>query len=263
MLRVRDLRKSFGVHEVLADISLDVARGEVIAIIGASGSGKSTLLRCLNLLERPSGGEIFYAGEPVDWRRPPGFFGDPAVQRLRTRIGMVFQSYNLWPHMTVLENVIEAPMRVKGLPRREAEERATYLLGRIGLAAKRDQHPFTLSGGQQQRVAIVRALAMEPEAMLFDEVTSALDPELVGEVLDLMASLAVDGMTMLVVTHEMDFAREVSTRTIFIDAGRIAEQGPSVEVLERPVNERTRRFLDRVLHRRGGVDREAAVDDGR
>ena len=175
---------------------------------------------------------------------------------------MVFQSYHLWPHKTVLQNVVEAPIRVKGLARREAEERAMDLLDRIGLAAKRDQYPFRLSGGQQQRVAIVRALAMEPEAMLFDEVTSALDPELVGEVLDLMASLAADGMTMLVVTHEMDFAREVSSRTIFIDAGRIAEAGPSAEVLGRPQNERTRRFLDRVLRRGGSSTAAVGAGDG-
>ena len=250
LLQVRDLTKRFGEHEVLSGISLDVTAGEVIAIIGASGSGKSTLLRCLNLLERPSSGEIVFRGEPVDYLRQPRFLvGDPAIQALRTRIGMVFQSYNLWPHKTVLENVIEAPIQVKGMSRPEATDRAQALLDRIGLAAKRDQYPVELSGGQQQRVAIVRALAMQPEVMLFDEVTSALDPELVGEVLDLMASLAAEGMTMLVVTHEMDFARQVSHRTVFIDEGLIAEEGPSEQVLEAPRSERTRRFLQRVLHR--------------
>jgi polar amino acid transport system ATP-binding protein len=173
-----------------------------------------------------------------------------ALRRLRTRIGMVFQSYNLWPHKTVLGNVIEAPVHVKGMPRQDAIARAEHLLGRIGVAEKRDEYPARLSGGQQQRVAIVRALAMEPKVMLFDEVTSALDPELVGEVLDLMAALAADGMTMLLVTHEIAFARDVSSRTIFIDQGRIAEQGPSAEVLRRPAEERTRQFLRRVLHAR-------------
>lgn len=257
-LEVQNLRKRFGELDVLSGVSLNVARGEVLAIIGASGSGKSTLLRCLNLLERPSAGEIRVDGEVINWRKQPGLFGDPAVEKLRTRIGMVFQSYNLWPHKTVLENVIEAPIQVKNINQREAVEQATALLERIGLAAKRDQYPYNLSGGQQQRVAIVRALAMEPQAILFDEVTSALDPELVGEVLDLMADLAAEGMTMLVVTHEMAFAREVSTRTIFIDQGLIAEEGPSAELLENPSHPRTRQFLERVLGRR----RQSVVLDG-
>ena len=253
ILRLMDVRKSFGEAEVLKGISLDVAEREVVAIIGASGSGKSTLLRCINLLEEPSGGEIEFDGARVNYRSRARFGGKSrALRRLRARIGMVFQSYNLWPHKTVLGNVIEAPVHVRGVPRREAIERAEHLLGRIGLAEKRDEYPARLSGGQQQRVAIVRALAMEPKVMLFDEVTSALDPELVGEVLDLMAALAEDGMTMLLVTHEIAFARDVSGRTIFIDRGLIAEEGPSAEVLTRPANERTRQFLRRVLHARDG-----------
>jgi polar amino acid transport system ATP-binding protein len=246
ILELRGLLKRFGASEVLSGIDLSVAEREVVAIIGASGSGKSTLLRCINLLEQPSGGEIRFDGALVDYRRGSSV----ALRRLRTRIGMVFQSYNLWPHKTVLGNVIEAPVHVKGMPRQDAIARAEHLLGRIGLAEKRDEYPARLSGGQQQRVAIVRALAMEPKVMLFDEVTSALDPELVGEVLDLMAALAADGMTMLLVTHEIAFARDVSSRTIFIDQGRIAEQGPSAEVLRRPAEERTRQFLRRVLHAR-------------
>ena len=247
ILELRQLVKRFGASEVLSGIDLAVGEREVVAIIGASGSGKSTLLRCINLLEQPSAGEIRFDGALVDYRRGSG----ADLRRLRTRIGMVFQSYNLWPHKTVLGNVIEAPIHVKGVARREAIRRAEHLLGRIGLAEKRDEYPARLSGGQQQRVAIVRALAMEPKVMLFDEVTSALDPELVGEVLDLMAALAADGMTMLLVTHEIAFARDVSSRTIFIDQGRIAEQGPSAEVLRRPAEERTRQFLRRVLHGQG------------
>jgi len=246
ILELRGLVKRFGASEVLSGIDLAVAEREVVAIIGASGSGKSTLLRCINLLEQPSAGEIMFDGAVVDYRRGRG----TELRRLRTRIGMVFQSYNLWPHKTVLGNVIEAPIHVKGVARAAAVARAEHLLGRIGLAEKCHEYPARLSGGQQQRVAIVRALAMEPKVMLFDEVTSALDPELVGEVLDLMAALAADGMTMLLVTHEIAFARDVSSRTIFIDQGRIAEQGPSAEVLRRPAEERTRQFLRRVLHAR-------------
>ena len=249
ILQLRQLAKRFGATEVLSGIDLAVAEREVVAIIGASGSGKSTLLRCINLLEEPSGGEILFDGRAIDYQRRGGRRG-AELRRLRTRIGMVFQSYNLWPHKTVLGNVIEAPIHVKGIARADAIARAEHLLERIGLAAKRDEYPARLSGGQQQRVAIVRALAMEPKVMLFDEVTSALDPELVGEVLDLMAALAADGMTMLLVTHEIAFARDVSRRTIFIDQGRIAEEGLSAEVLRRPANERTRQFLRRVLHAR-------------
>ena len=230
---------------------MEVLAGDVIAIIGASGSGKSTLLRCINLLEMPDSGRIEFNGAPVDYTRRSGLFGgNPVLTALRSQVGMVFQNYNLWPHKTVLENVTEAPKLIRGESRAHADERAEALLARIGLVDKRHDYPSRLSGGQQQRVAIVRALAMEPKMMLFDEVTSALDPELVGEVLDLMTALATDGMTMLVVTHEMDFARDVSHRTVFIDDGLIVEQGPSQEVLERPVELRTQQFLDRVLRRR-------------
>ncbi len=249
LLEIEGLTKRFGEHEVLAGVSLTLMPGEVVALIGASGSGKSTLLRCVNLLEVPSGGRIRFEGAEVDYlRRPSLWRGRRHLTRLRKRIGMVFQQYNLWPHMTVLENVIEGPMRVQGLGRVQAVERAETLLRRVGLLDKRDQYPSRLSGGQQQRVAIVRALAMEPALMLFDEVTSALDPELVGEVLALMATLAKEGMTMLVATHEIAFAREVSHRTIFLDQGRIAEHGPSRRLLTAPEEPRTRQFLARVLH---------------
>ncbi|MCP5150561.1 MAG: amino acid ABC transporter ATP-binding protein [Ectothiorhodospiraceae bacterium] len=262
VLRLVDIHKRFGDNEVLRGVSLDVHDGEVIAIIGASGSGKSTLLRCVNLLERPSAGSIVFQGEAVDYRARPGLLGgDRALSALRTRIGMVFQSYNLWPHKTVLENVVEAPIHVRGEARAVAVERAEALLARIGLAEKRHDHPSRLSGGQQQRVAIVRALAMEPKVMLFDEVTSALDPELVGEVLALMASLAAEGMTMLVVTHEMDFAREVSHRAVFIDEGRVVEDGDSDTVIGAPTHPRTRQFLDRVLRRHHAVGASPGILD--
>lgn len=250
ILQLRDLRKSFGDLEVLKGVSLDVHEGEVIAIVGVSGSGKSTLLRCVNLLEVPTGGEIVFADKRVPYEKANGglFSSNRALSALRSEIGMVFQQFNLWPHKTVLQNVIEAPMTVKGLGRAEAVGRAEQLLESIGLIEKRNEYPARLSGGQQQRVAIVRALAMQPKLMLFDEATSSLDPELVGEVLDLMAQLARDGMTMMVVTHEIQFARQVSDRTIFIDQGLIEEEGPSREVLSNPRSERTKRFLDRVLH---------------
>jgi octopine/nopaline transport system ATP-binding protein len=249
ILEINALRKQFGPLEVLKGVSLRVAPREVVAIIGGSGSGKSTFLRCINLLETPSAGTLSFDGLSIDFSKPERSWRRGSnLRRLRTRIGMVFQSYNLWPHKTVLENVTEAPIRVKGVPRAEAVEHASRLLERIGLYEKRHSYPSRLSGGQQQRVAVVRALAMAPKLMLFDEVTSALDPELVGEVLDLLAALAADGMTMLVVTHEIAFAREVSTRTIFVDGGLIAEEGPSREVLANPQNDRTRQFLRRVLH---------------
>ncbi len=249
ILEVKALRKHYGPLEVLKGITLGVAPREVVAIIGASGSGKSTFLRCINLLETPSAGTMEFDGTSIDFSMPERLWrGGSLLRSLRTRIGMVFQSYNLWPHKTVLENVTEGPIRVKGMKRAEAIEQADQLLGRIGLQDKRDTYPSRLSGGQQQRVAVVRALAMAPKLMLFDEVTSALDPELVGEVLDLLASLAADGMTMLVVTHEIAFAREVSTRTIFVDGGLIAEEGPSREMLTSPANDRTRQFLRRVVH---------------
>ncbi|CAA0086039.1 Arginine transport ATP-binding protein ArtM [Starkeya nomas] len=249
LVRIRDLKKSFGAHPVLKGVSLDVHAGEVVSIIGASGSGKSTFLRCINVLEMPSGGTMDFEGFHFDYeegaRRAPTA---GQLRELRARIGMVFQSYNLWPHMSVLENVIEAPIRVKGEAPADAVAKAEELLARIGLAEKRHAYPSRLSGGQQQRVAIVRALAMQPRLMLFDEVTSALDPELVGEVLSLMASLAGEGMTMLLVTHEIGFAREVSNRVLFFDQGVIAEDGPPGEVLRQPRSERLKQFLRRVLH---------------
>jgi polar amino acid transport system ATP-binding protein len=249
ILQLKALHKHFGPVHVLKGISLDVAPREVVAIIGASGSGKSTLLRCVNVLETPTAGAIAFDGLTLDFSNPASAAKRARdLRRLRTSIGMVFQSYNLWPHKTVLENVIEAPIRVKGVARPEAIALAESLLERIGLADKRNAYPSRLSGGQQQRVATVRALAMAPKLMLFDEVTSALDPELVGEVLDLLATLASDGMTMLVVTHEIAFARAVSTRTIFVDGGLIAEEGPSYEMLTHPREDRTRQFLSRVLH---------------
>jgi octopine/nopaline transport system ATP-binding protein len=248
ILRIRDLRKTFGPLEVLKGISLQVMPSEVVSIIGASGSGKSTFLRCVNMMEMPDLGEMEFESFRFNFR--PGAAGPPAatLSAVRAKIGMVFQSYNLWPHMTVLENVIEAPMRVRRLSRRDSVIEAESLLEKIGLIEKRNVYPGKLSGGQQQRVAIVRALAMRPKVMLFDEVTSALDPELVGEVLALMAKLAGDGMTMLLVTHEIAFAREVSSRTIFFDRGLIAEDGSPDQVLREPRSERLRQFLKRILH---------------
>lgn len=250
MLKATDLRKSFGPLEVLKGISLEVAPHEVVSIVGASGSGKSTLLRCINVMETPSSGvlefeniRIDFGNEAVDPRRAK------ILQELRASIGMVFQNYNLWPHMSVIDNVIEAPIGVRNIPRKEAVAYAEHLLERVGMAEKRDAFPNRLSGGQQQRVAFARALAMRPKVLLLDEVTAALDPELVGEVLQVMKQLAEDGMTMLVVTHEIEFAREVSTRTLFVDKGVIAESGPSRKVLTDPDNDRTRQFLKRVLHK--------------
>jgi polar amino acid transport system ATP-binding protein len=246
LLQIRNLRKAYGSLAVIHGISLDVSAGEVVAIIGASGSGKSTFLRCLNLLEIPSGGEIMFDGQVVEYGG--GRRQEKRLRLLRSQIGMVFQSFNLWPHKTVLQNIIEAPIIVKGVSREEATKDAERFLERTGLSSKRDVYPSRLSGGQQQRVAIVRALAMKPKLMLFDEVTSSLDPELVGEVLELMATLAKEGMTMLAVTHEISFARSVSSRTIFIDKGVIAEEGPSKEMLASPKEARTQQFLSRILH---------------
>ncbi len=262
LLKIYDLHKRFGDVEVLKGINLEVPDGQVIAIIGVSGSGKSTLLRCINLIEQPTSGEIFFDGKRVEYGVGQSWFDrGRALSALRMEIGMVFQQFNLWPHKTVLENVIEAPRVVKGVSRKNAVAAAEELLNGIGLLEKSDEYPSRLSGGQQQRVAIVRALAMQPKLMLFDEVTSSLDPELVGEVLELMARLAFDGMTMLFVTHEINFARDVSDRVIFIDDGIIEEEGPSREVLNNPKNKRTQRFLERVLHKVKMV--KTGASDGR
>jgi polar amino acid transport system ATP-binding protein len=250
MLRLRGVRKSFGKLEVLKGVSLDVQRGEVVCILGPSGSGKSTLLRCVNLLEPPEEGEIFLEG--LDICKGPGSgTGEQSwnLDFVRQRVGMVFQQFNLFPHKTALENVTMAPEKVLGHSKSEAREKATELLERVGLGDKLGQYPERLSGGQQQRVAIARALAMEPHVMLFDEVTSALDPELVKEVLDTMRELASEGMTMLVVTHEMGFAKEVGDQVVFMDGGVIVEQGVPAAVLENPREERTRKFLGLVLDR--------------
>lgn len=251
-LTVRGLTKAFGSYRVLDGVSFDVRQGETVAIIGPSGSGKSTLLKCLNFLEGYDAGEVHFMGRLVGYattggRRRRDKEGN--IDRLRSKLGMVFQSFDLFPHMTVLENLIEAPMLVNREKRAEATERARALLQRVGLSDKADAYPATLSGGQQQRAAIARALAMQPAAMLFDEPTSALDPELVGEVLDVMQALAAQGMTMVVVTHEMSFARDVADQVLIMDRGRIIERGPPDEVFSNPRTERARAFLQRVLHR--------------
>lgn len=245
-IRVRDLKKSFGPVEVLRGISMAAKEGDVVSIIGASGSGKSTFLRCLNLLETPDSGEVWIEGELIrmkSTRRGPAPADHRQVDRLRARCGMVFQSFNLWTHMTVLENVIEAPIHVLGVARPAAIERADALLRRVGLHERRNYYPAHLSGGQQQRAAIARALAMEPRLLLFDEPTSALDPELVGEVLQVMRGIAEEGRTMLIVTHEMAFAREVSSRVIFLHQGLVEEEGPPAAVFDAPRSERCRQFL--------------------
>jgi polar amino acid transport system ATP-binding protein len=240
LLRVSGLRKTYGSKVVLHDLDLTVRQHDVVCLIGASGSGKSTLLRCLNLLEPVDDGEIWFDGEEIT---------DPRVdaRRLRSRMGMVFQAFNLFPHMSVLDNVTLAPRKVHGLRREEAEARARELLGRFGLADKADEHPDRLSGGQQQRVAMVRALATEPQLVLLDEVTSALDPELVGDVLDIVRDMAESGTTLVLATHEMAFARDVASTVCFLHQGVILEQGPPAQVLGDPVEERTRQFLRRVL----------------
>jgi polar amino acid transport system ATP-binding protein len=249
-VKLSGVRKSFGRLEVLRGINLEVWPGEVVCLIGPSGSGKSTLLRCINHLEKVDGGRVEVDGELVGYRRKGDKIyelKDREICSKRERIGMVFQQFNLFPHMTVLGNVIEAPVQLRKMTRRQAEAVGRELLARVGLADKESAYPRQLSGGQQQRVAIARALAMRPGLMLFDEPTSALDPELVGEVLNVMGDLARDGMTMIVVTHEMGFARQAADRVVFMDQGRIVEQGPPDEVLERPRHERTRAFLSRVL----------------
>ena len=239
MIDIKGLKKSFGEVEVLKGIDLSIDAREVVVIIGPSGSGKSTLLRCMNYLEQPTAGLVTVDGIPLD--------GEAHINKVREEVGMVFQRFNLFPHMTVLENIMLAPMKVKKVTKDEAEKTAKELLARVGLSEKADSYPPQLSGGQQQRVAIARALAMHPKVMLFDEPTSALDPEMVGEVLDVMRSLAKEGMTMVIVTHEMGFAREVGDRLLFVDEGRIIEQGEPKEVFEHPQEERTRSFLSKVL----------------
>lgn len=240
MIKVSGLKKSFGKANILNGIDAEIAKGEVVVVIGPSGSGKSTFLRCLNLLETPTGGEIEYEGKLLTDRKVN-------INELRQSMGMVFQQFNLFPHKTVLENVTLAPIKVQNMSRAEAEKIGVELLRRVGLEAKRDAYPNRLSGGQKQRVAIARALAMRPHVMLFDEPTSALDPEMVGEVLDVMKSLAKEGMTMVIVTHEMGFAREVGDRLLFIDGGLIVEQGPPREVFSNPQHPRTKEFLSKVL----------------
>jgi len=240
VIKLEAVRKSFGDNLVLDGIDLDVTSGEVLVVIGPSGSGKSTLLRCVNLLEPLDSGRIWFEGNEITRKGTD-------VSNVRQRIGMVFQQFNLFPHLTVLNNLTIAARRIRKLSRSEAEKRAHILLEQVGVEHKADQHPHQLSGGQQQRVAIARALMMEPHVMLFDEVTSALDPELVGEVLVVMRDLANLGMTMMVVTHEMQFAREVGDRVIFMDEGRIVERGAPADILDRPQQERTRRFLRRSL----------------
>jgi len=245
-VEARDIHKSFGGLEVLRGVSLAAAPGDVIAIIGASGSGKSTFLRCINLLEVPDRGSVLVAGEEIALiesagRRRPA--SEAQVNRVRTRLSMVFQSFNLWTHMTVLENVIEAPVHVLGRPKREMRALGRELLAKVGIAEKAEAYPAQLSGGQQQRAAIARALAVEPDVMLFDEPTSALDPELVGEVLRVMRGLAEEGRTMIIVTHEMRFAREVSSHVMFLDRGRVEEEGPPAKVFEAAASERCRQFL--------------------
>ncbi len=240
MITVKNLKKTFGDLEVLCGIDEHIEKGEVVVVIGPSGSGKSTFLRCLNLLETPTDGEIFIDNEKIN---------DPKVDvnRIRQKMGMVFQHFNLFPHLTILNNITLAPVLLKKMTKEQAHDKAIELLAKVGLEDKADAYPAQLSGGQKQRVAIARALAMEPEIMLFDEPTSALDPEMVGEVLDVMKSLAESGMTMVVVTHEMGFAKEVGTRLLFMDQGVVMESGKPADVFDNPQNERTQKFLSKVL----------------
>jgi polar amino acid transport system ATP-binding protein len=250
MVRSVGVRKSFGLVEVLKGIDLQVERGKVMCVLGPSGSGKSTFLRCINHLENVDAGQLYVDGDLVGYEERGGKLHelrDSEVARKRAEIGMVFQRFNLFPHMTALGNITEAPVRVKGLKREVADEKARQLLDRVGLAGRDDAYPRQLSGGQQQRVAIARALAMEPKLMLFDEPTSALDPELVGEVLDVMRDLAQSGMTMLVVTHEIGFAREVGDTLVFMDDGAVVEAGNPRDVIANPQHERTKAFLSKVL----------------
>ena len=240
MIHVNNLHKSFGKNDVLKGINEHIKKGEVVVVIGPSGSGKSTFLRCLNLLEEPTSGEIVFEGNSITDKKVD-------INKIREKMGMVFQQFNLFPHKTVLENLTIAPIKVKGISKAEAEKKAFELLERVGLTDKAKAYPSSLSGGQKQRIAIARALAMEPDVMLFDEPTSALDPEMVGKVLSVMKDLAKDGMTMVVVTHEMGFAREVGDRILFMDAGNIVEQGTPEEIFSHPKNSRTIDFLSKVL----------------
>ena len=240
MIDVKNLHKSFGNHEVLKGVNEHIEKGEKVVVIGPSGSGKSTFLRCLNLLEEPTGGEIIFEGQNITAK-------DTDINLVRRRMGMVFQQFNLFPHLTVRENIKLAPVKLKVMTDEEADKRALELLARVGLPDKADSYPAQLSGGQQQRIAIARALAMNPDVMLFDEPTSALDPEMVGEVLEIMKELADDGMTMVVVTHEMGFAREVATRVLFMDKGNILEEGTPEQIFTAPKQERTKEFLSKVL----------------
>lgn len=246
-LRVSGMKKKFGTHEVLKGIDLTAQTGDVISIIGTSGSGKSTFLRCVNLLESPDAGDVFVHGELIAMKRLRNGKREAAdpkqLQRIRARLSMVFQSFNLWSHKTILENIIEAPVHVLKKPKAEAVEQADELLHKVGMYERRDYYPSHISGGQQQRAAIARALAMDPEVMLFDEPTSALDPELVGEVLQVMRSLAEEGRTMLVVTHEMEFARNVSSHLMFLDEGNVEVFGPAKEIFDDPASERMRQFI--------------------
>jgi arginine/ornithine transport system ATP-binding protein len=250
-LEVVDLHKSFADVEVIRGMSMQAHKGDVISILGASGSGKSTFLRCINLLEIPTAGEVYIAGEKIRMRKGKSGEYEPEdirqVERLRARLGMVFQSFNLWSHMTVIENVVEAPIYVLKTPKAEAIEQGEALLKKVGIYDRKDYYPAQLSGGQQQRVAIARGLAMRPEVMLFDEPTSALDPELVGEVLKVMRDLAEEGRTMLVVTHEMSFARDVSSNVIFLHEGKIEEQGEPAQMFSNPNSDRFRQFLSRTM----------------
>jgi ABC-type polar amino acid transport system ATPase subunit len=255
MVRLEGVRKSFGDNLVLDGIDLSVDVGEVLVVIGPSGSGKSTLLRCVNLLEPIQAGRVYLEGDEITRK-------GANVSAIRQRIGIVFQQFNLFPHLTALDNLTLAARRIRKMPRREAERRAVELLASVGLEEKAGQHPHQLSGGQQQRVAIARALMMQPHVMLFDEVTSALDPELVGEVLVVMRDLAREGMTMLVVTHEMQFAREVGDRVVFMDEGKIVEQGVPREVLDDPKEERTQRFLQRSLQLAHSLDELTIEEEG-
>ena len=240
MIKTVNLKKSFGDKEVLMGINEEVKDGEVVVVIGQSGSGKSTFLRCLNLLEEPTSGEVVFSNQTINKKGVD-------IDSIRTKMGMVFQSFNLFPHLTVLDNIMIGPLEVKKMTKDESEKIALGLLESMGLSDKADAYPRSLSGGQQQRIAIARALAMEPEMMLFDEPTSALDPEMVGEVLQVMRNLANNGMTMIVVTHEMGFAREVGDRVIFMDEGRVVEKGTPEEIFDRPQNERTQNFLSKIL----------------